>query len=132
KLKRLGLQVDHTEYKPSRHQGEQLAFKYYLNEGNIAMVWHESNYLLRLPKHPKIIPLNSLALDTISGEDKVVGYTTPFFRGVTIMKNVSRLFKLKYLKKLIAAVDYLNLSLGIVHGDIWPGNLLINPVTDNL
>lgn len=32
----------------------------------------------------------------------------------------------------VQTIDYLNLKLGIVHGDICPWNLLINPDTDNL
>jgi len=32
----------------------------------------------------------------------------------------------------LQAIDYLNLSLGIVHGDICPWNLLIDPETDDL
>ncbi len=32
----------------------------------------------------------------------------------------------------LQAVDYLNLELGIVHGDICPWNLLIDPSTDNI
>ncbi|KAK4141684.1 uncharacterized protein C8A04DRAFT_30670 [Dichotomopilus funicola] len=44
----------------------------------------------------------------------------------------TRVFKLKYLQQLINTVDYLNLTLGIVHGDICPWNPLIDPTTDNL
>lgn len=34
--------------------------------------------------------------------------------------------------KPIQAIDYLNLRLGIVHGDICPWNLLVDPETDDL
>lgn len=62
----------------------------------------------------------------------MVSFTTPFIPRGTILDNILRPFKLKHLKQLTSTIDYLNLTLGIVHGDITPYNLLINPTTDNL
>jgi len=50
----------------------------------------------------------------------------------TIADNMSRTFGIKHLEQLLGAVDYLNLELGIVHGDIFLTNLLIDPETDQL
>lgn len=87
------------------------------------------------------------------GEDEVVGFTTKFIPGGTVLNNVSRVFKLKYLKQLIEVcrlitpwpdqenicliialqvVDFLNLRLGIVYGDISLWNLLIDGGTNDL
>jgi hypothetical protein len=130
-LDRMGVQVDLCE-DTSTTEPTQVAYKYYINEGNIGIIWDESNCLLRIPKHPNIVPFHSLVIDQIEGEDKVVGFTTPFIPGGTVLDNISRPFKLKHLKQLTSTIDYLNLTLGIVHGDITPYNLLIDPTTDDL
>ncbi|KAK7703070.1 hypothetical protein SLS64_009341 [Diaporthe eres] len=74
--------------------GEEVAFKYYINEGNMGVIWDETNCLLRISKHPNIIPFDSLVIDQVEGQDKVVGFTTPFVASGTIEDNVSRPFKL--------------------------------------
>lgn len=102
-IDRLGVQTDHTIYKPAPgHEPKHVAFKYYINEGNIAMFWHEVNCTLRIPCHPNIVPLDCLVVDsaTPGGPDKVVGFTTPFIAGGTISDNVSRIFTLAHLKQL--------------------------------
>lgn len=132
-LDRMGVQVDLTVPRSSIElKSGQLAFKYYTNVGNIAVVWHELNCLIRIPPHPNIVPFHSLVVDTIDGDDKVVGFTTPFVAGGTILDNISRPFGIKHLSQLLEAIDYLNLGLGIVHGDICPHNLLIDPEIDEL
>ncbi|KAK3904121.1 CBL-interacting serine/threonine-protein kinase 16 [Staphylotrichum tortipilum] len=132
-IERLGLQADHTTYEPTCYP-KHVVFKYYINEGNIVMFWHEVNCTLRIPRHPNIMPLDSLVVDsaTPSGPEVVGGFTTPFIAGGTIMDNVGRVFKLSHLKQLITAIDYLNLRLGIVHSDVCMWNLLIDPETDCL
>ncbi|KUI71357.1 Shaggy-related protein kinase theta [Cytospora mali] len=131
---RLGIQADLVTYDSQSCPGnvKRVAFKYYLNEPQVAIFWHELNCVLRIPKHPNIVPFDSLVVDTIDGEDRVVGFTTPFIDGGTVEDNTDRVFKLVYLEQLLHIIDYLNLTLGIVHGDICPWNLLINPDTDNL
>lgn len=130
-LDRMGVQVDLCK-DTSTTEPTQVAYKYYINEGNIRITWDESNCLLHIPKHPNIVPFHSLVIDQVKGEDKVVGFTTPFIPGGTILDNISRPFKLKHLKQLTSTIDYLNLTLGIVHRDITLYNLLINPTTDDL
>lgn len=107
----------------------QLAFKYYMYPNVIALVWNELNCWMRFPPHPNIVPFHSMVFDTISTfgkkgsnnttlRDKVVGFTTCFVPGGTTLDAMSRPFRLAHLRQLIAAVDYLNLELGIAHGDI--------------
>ncbi|KAI5460678.1 kinase-like domain-containing protein [Mariannaea sp. PMI_226] len=132
-LNRLGLQVDLTILRSNLgNNSRRIVFKYYINKGNIAAIWHEANCLMRIPEHPNIVPFDQLVVDTLDGDNKVVGYITPFVPGGTILDNRSRPFKLKHLRQLINAVDYLNLKLGIIHGDICVHNLLINPKTNSV
>ncbi|KAK0666063.1 hypothetical protein QBC41DRAFT_367175 [Cercophora samala] len=133
-VERLGVQADHVTYEPSPGETKHVVFKYYINEGNIAMFWHELNCTLRIPSHPNIVPIDRIVIESASpdGPEKVVGFTTPFISGGTILDNVGRVFELKHLKQLITTIDYLNLKLGIVHGDITTWNLLIDPETDDL
>ncbi|KAH8753861.1 hypothetical protein F5883DRAFT_574341 [Diaporthe sp. PMI_573] len=134
-ISRMGVQVDLCEYASTPGAGlppQQVAFKYYINEGNMAAIWDEGNCLLRMPKHSNIISFQSLIIDHIEGQDKVVGFTTPFIPGGTIDNNVSRPFKLKHLRQLTSTIDHLNLELDISHGDITPYNLLIDETTDNI
>jgi hypothetical protein len=103
-IERLGVQADHTTYEPTPGETKHVVFKYYFNEGNIPMFWHEVNCTLRIPRHPNIVPFDRLVVDsaTASGPEKVVGFTTPFIAGGTIMDNIGRVFKLGHLKQLIA------------------------------
>ncbi|KAK3322924.1 hypothetical protein B0H66DRAFT_602347 [Apodospora peruviana] len=75
---------------------------------------------MRIPKHPNIVPFDALVVDKLDGVDRVVGFTTRFIPGGNLDENKTRVFKLKYLEQLISTVDYLNLTLGIVHGDTCP------------
>ncbi|KAG8157460.1 hypothetical protein KVR01_012844 [Diaporthe batatas] len=132
-ISRMGVQVDLCEYASTPGlPPQQVAFKYYINEGNMAVVWDEGNCLLHMPKHPNIIQFHSLVVDQIEGQEKVVGFTTPFIPGGTIEDNISRPFKLKHLRQLTSTIDYLNLELGISHSDITLYNLLIDETTDNI
>jgi hypothetical protein len=100
-IDRLGLQADLTTYESLPGQIRRVVFKYYLNRSNIAAFWHELNCVIRLPKHPNIVPFDCLVFDIVDGKDKVVGFTAPFIPGGTVLDNISRVFKLKYLKQLI-------------------------------
>ncbi|KAK4034309.1 CBL-interacting serine/threonine-protein kinase 16 [Parachaetomium inaequale] len=133
-IERLGVHADHTTYEPTPRETKHVVFKYYTNEGNVAMFWHEINCTLRIPHHPNIVPFDRLVVDsaTAGGAEMVVGFTTPFIAGGTVSDNVSRVFTLEHLEQLTAAIDYLNLHLGLIHGDISTWNLLIDPSTDRL
>ncbi|KAK3309478.1 uncharacterized protein B0T15DRAFT_481170 [Chaetomium strumarium] len=131
-LDRLGVQTDLVSYRLGA-ETRIVCFKYYCTNRNYAVIWHEANCLANMPKHPNIVHFDSLVVDHVEGgEDVVVGFTTKFIPGDTVIDNVSRVFKLKYLRQLITAVDFLNLRLGIAHGDIVPWNLLIDEETDNV
>src|SRR5271168_3888464 len=77
-IDRLGLQADLTIYEADPGQTRRVVFKYYTNKGNISVFWHELNCIIRIPRHPNIVPFDSLVFDTVDGKEKVVGFTTPF------------------------------------------------------
>lgn len=100
-IERVGLQVDHVTYEPTPDETKHVAFKYYINDGNTVMFWHEVNCTLRIPRHPNIVPLDCLVVDTpAGGHEVVVGFTTPFIAGGTLLDNVNRVFKLNHLRQL--------------------------------
>ncbi|KAK4150628.1 kinase-like domain-containing protein [Chaetomidium leptoderma] len=131
-IDRLGIQVDLTTYSPAPGETRKVVFKYYVSETNVALWWHEANCVMRMPKHPNIVPFDSLVVDKVDGIDRVVGFTTQYIPGGTLSEDMDRVFELKYLEQLIKVVDHLNLGVGIVHGDICPWNLLIDGKTDNI
>jgi hypothetical protein len=100
-ISRLGVQTDLCEYDSSDGKVHRVAFKYYTNENQVPVFWHELNCVLKIPKHPNIVPFDRLVIDTLDGEDKVVGFTAPFVEGGTVDDSPGRVFKLKYLRQLL-------------------------------
>lgn len=100
-ISRLGVQADLCEYESVPGKMHHVVFKYYTNESQVPVFWHELNCVLKIPKHPNIVPYDKLAIDTLDGEDKVVGFTAPFIKGGTVDDNPGRVFKLKYLHQLL-------------------------------
>lgn len=100
-INRLGVQADLCEYESAPGKVHRVAFKYYTNESQVPVFWHELNCVLRIPKHPNIVPYDRLVIDTLDGEEKVVGFTAPFIDGGTVDDSPSRVFKLKYLRQLL-------------------------------
>ena len=98
---RLGVQTDLVTYRLGS-ETRRVCFKYYMTKKNYSVVWHEAHCLAKIPQHPNIVPFDSLVVDSADGvEEKVVGFTTRFIPGGTVLDNVGRVFKLKYLKQLI-------------------------------
>ncbi|KAK4202004.1 hypothetical protein QBC40DRAFT_197100 [Triangularia verruculosa] len=134
-LDRLGLQVDRVSYEVAEGQVKEVAFKYLFYENNIAPFWEELNCVIGIHSrgpHPNIVSFDRLVTETVNGIEHVVGFTTDFITGGTVDDAKTRPFKLKYLHQLIETIDYLNLELGVVHGDVLSWNLLIDEKTDNL
>ncbi len=98
---RLGKQVDLVRYSPRPGVMSDVVFKYNLDAGNVARMWHEANCVMRIPSHPNIVPFDALVLDAVDNRYRVVGFTTRYVPGGTLQDNPSRLFKLKYLEQLI-------------------------------
>lgn len=104
----------------------QLIFKYYFMHQSYSSVWHEMSLWMRLPKHPNIVPFDSVVVDEIEG--RLVGFTSVFI----LDENKTRCFKLKWLHQLMAVVDELNLKYGVAHQDVAPRNLVIDQASDSL
>lgn len=97
---------------------------------NWRFLWNEMHILKSLPPHPNIGPLDALVLDEV--DTRILGFTTRFVDGGDFKSNATRPFKLKWLRQLTDTLDFLHLEMGIVHGDMQPKNILVNPDTGNL
>jgi serine/threonine protein kinase len=93
-------------------------------------IWNELHLTKGLPGHPHLVPFDRVVVDDV--QSRILGFTTVYIPGGTLDENRSRVFRLEWLQQLFAVVDYLNLELGILHQDIAPRNLLIDPTTRNL
>lgn len=132
---RLSQCVDLVTYRAQ--PGSRAVFKYQFHHNQALRNWHELNCWIRLSGHPNIVPIDRIVTDheevpSHGPVEVVVGFTSVFIPGSTIQDNPSRLFKLRYLEQLLQVVDDLNLNFGIVHQDLAPRNLLIDPDTDTL
>ncbi|KAJ5285878.1 hypothetical protein N7524_001184 [Penicillium chrysogenum] len=127
-LDRLGPGVDLSSY-----DGHRVAFKFNPlgMPRRLQMSWKEMNLLSKLPPHPNIIPFDRIVLEDV--ESRVIGFTTKYIPGGTLAETEpKRPFRFEWLRQLTQLVDFLNLDMGIIHQDIAPRNLLIDPETDKI
>jgi serine/threonine protein kinase len=75
------------------------------------------------------MPLDRIVLE--DQESRVIGFTTKYMPGGTLA-NPKIPFRFEWLQQLTQVVDFLNLELGIMHQDIAPRNLLIDPCTHKI
>lgn len=116
-LERLGPDADLVCYPPcSGASATKAVFKYHFLWQYAEMSWKEMNLWMRLPRHPNIVRFDKIVLDELDG--RVVGFTSGYVPGGNSEKNLSRVFKLEWLRQLIEVVDLLNLRYGIMHQDI--------------
>ncbi|KAI3109472.1 hypothetical protein CBS147333_5457 [Penicillium roqueforti] len=96
------------------------------------MAWDEINILKALPSHPNIVPLDRVVLEDV--ESRVIGFATKYIPGGTLADptNLNVPFRFEWLQQLTRLVDFLNLEPGIMHQDIAPRNLLIDPDTNKI
>ncbi|KAF1851058.1 uncharacterized protein K460DRAFT_328609 [Cucurbitaria berberidis CBS 394.84] len=127
-LDRLGPGVDLSSYKDESGIPKMVAFKFnpWGKTVRLHMSWDEINLLERLPPHPNILPFDRVVLDDV--ESRVIGFTTKYIPGGTL-ENLKVPFRLEWMRQLLQVVDFLNLELGIMHQDIAPRNLLVDPDT---
>ncbi|KAK4033095.1 hypothetical protein C8A01DRAFT_50259 [Parachaetomium inaequale] len=131
---RLNCDEDLVTYSPSPGETRKVVMRSYFKASAGPGWWHETNCIMRIPRHPNIVPFDALVIDTVGGVDRAVGFTTLTARITEepLSLNTGCVFKLKYLEQLIDAVDHLNLGSGIVHGAVTAFNLLIDPATDSI
>ncbi|KAK0730100.1 hypothetical protein B0H67DRAFT_678011 [Lasiosphaeris hirsuta] len=95
-------------------------------------LWTGIHILGRLPPHRNVVSMDDLVLEEISGLG-VVGYTMPCFDGYTLAKQPAPWsFKLKWLREIMQAVDFLDLECGVINADLIANNILINTATDSV
>ncbi|CAG8948069.1 unnamed protein product [Penicillium salamii] len=130
-LDRLGPFVDLKSYKDESGISQTVAFKFnVLNKPlRIQMAWDELNILKSLPPHPNIIPFDRVVLE--DQESRMIGFTTKYISDGNLA-NPDIPLRFEWLQQLTEVVDFLNLELGIMHQDIAPRNLLIDPCTQKI
>ncbi|TGO10360.1 hypothetical protein BTUL_0137g00170 [Botrytis tulipae] len=130
-LDRLAPFVDLSSYKDENQNTRMVAFKFNVLEKplRVRMAWNEINLLKSLPPHPNIVPFDSVVLEDV--ESRVIGFTTKYITGGSL-SNPKIPFRFEWLQQLTEVVDFLNLKLGIMHQDIAPRNLMIDPDTQKL
>ncbi|KAF7891973.1 hypothetical protein EAF00_008275 [Botryotinia globosa] len=130
-LDRLAPFVDLSSYEDENRNTRMVAFKFNVLEKplRVQMAWNEMNLLRSLPPHPNLVPFDGVVLEDV--ESRVIGFTTKYIPGGSL-SNPKIPFRLEWLKQLTEVVDFLNLHLGIMHQDIAPRNLLIDPDTQKL
>ncbi|KAI0101589.1 hypothetical protein GGR51DRAFT_529470 [Nemania sp. FL0031] len=130
-LDRLGPCVDLSLYYDESQIAQKIVFKYNVvnKPRGLQMAWDELHLYKSLPQHPNIVPLDRVVL-TDTGS-RVIGFTTKYIPGGTF-DNPKRPFRFEYLEQLTQLVDFLNLDLGIMHQDVAPRNLLVDPETQKL
>ncbi|KAJ5143656.1 uncharacterized protein N7515_002443 [Penicillium bovifimosum] len=125
--RRLPYRVDLVSYNDQR-----VAFKFNPLDKprRLKMSWKETNLLSKLPPHPNLILFDRIVLEDV--ESRVIGFTTKYIPGGMLADDPKRPFRFEWLQQLTQLVDFLNLELGIMHQDIAPRNLLIDPDTDKI
>ncbi|KAI0401418.1 hypothetical protein F4802DRAFT_580738 [Xylaria palmicola] len=130
-LDRLGPGVDLSSYDDDDSQTVQVAFKFcpVWKPRSRLMAWDELQVYKNLPPHPNIVSFDRIVLDDV--ESRILGFTTKYIPGGTL-DNPQRPFRFEYLQQLTSLIDFLNLDLGVMHQDVAPRNLLIDPETQKL
>lgn len=130
-LDRLGLFVDVSSYEDEYHNLRTVAFKFNVlgKPLRLKMAWDEIHIVKSLPPHPNIVPFDSVILEDV--ESRVIGFTTKYIPGGTL-SDPKKPFLFEWLQQLTQLVDFLNLDMGIMHQDIAPRNLLVDPDTHKL
>ena len=129
-LERLGPAVDRVRYTNESRVQQMAVFKYGMIFQRRLRIWRELHLLKSLPEHPNLVRWDRVVLD--DARSQVIGYTTPYISGGTLDDDHQRVLRLSWLHQLTSVVDYLNLELGIVHQDIAPRNILIDPASSSL
>jgi hypothetical protein len=130
-LDRLGPGVDLSSYEDKSGDPQMVAFKFnsWWKPLRMRMAWDELHLLGNLPSHPNLLRLDCVVLEDV--ESRIIGFTTKYIPGGTL-ENPKVPFRFEWLQQVTQVVDFLNLELGIMHQDVAPRNLLVDPATHKL
>lgn len=130
-LDRLGPGVDLSSYEDESGVSQKVAFKFnpIQKPRRLQMAWDELNLLKSLPPHPNIVPFDRVVLEDV--ESRVIGFTTKYIPSGTLADSKEP-FRFEWFQQLTQVVDFLNLEMGVMHQDIAPRNLLIDPDTQKI
>ncbi|EFR02200.1 serine/threonine protein kinase [Nannizzia gypsea CBS 118893] len=97
--------------------------------GRSENVWRELHILKALRENRRFIPFHRIVLDEVT--HNILGFTSQYIAGGTL-EHYRGTFYFRWLKQLTDDVDDLNLRYGIMHQDLAPRNILIDPATQDL
>ncbi|EFE40463.1 hypothetical protein TRV_04794 [Trichophyton verrucosum HKI 0517] len=128
-VERLDVATDLVEDSQTDGVTKQLVFKYTLIQTRVENVWQELHILKALQGNKRFVPFYRIVLDEVT--HNILGFTTKYIPGGTL-EQYRGTFYFRWLKQLTDAVDELNLRYGLMHQDLAPRNILIDPTTQEL
>lgn len=128
-INRLAICVDLVDTHTPTGSAGLLVFKYDFLQDNLGSLWKEAFLIRRLQACRHVVPFHNFVIDDV--EPRFLGYTSKFISGGSLLET-RRPFRKDWLLQLMKFVDDLNLMYGVVHQDIAPRNILLDPATDNL
>jgi serine/threonine protein kinase len=128
-IDRLYICVDLVSLKAPNNASTLMAFKYTILQGQLERLWKEAFLVKRLQSCRYVVPFHNFIIN--DAQPLFLGFTTSFIPGGCLLET-HQPFRKDWLQQLMDFVDDLNLSYGIVHQDIAPRNLFVEPSTNNL
>ena len=128
-IDRLGRCVDLIDYVDSGIT-TKVVFKYQLVPHHLDKVWTEAHIMHALRECTSTVSFNKFVVDDT--DLWMLGYVSAYIAAETLRDNSCRPFRLCWLEQLTRIVDDLNLKYGILHHDIAPCNMMIDPQTNKL
>lgn len=130
-LDRINACADLVEYNSSDGEttGECLVFKYTIIDNILLNLWQNLHILKGLQGNDLFVPFHRIVIDDVN--ETILGFTSIYMSGGTL-KDYRGTFYFRWLKQITDAIDQLNLRYGILHQDLAPRNILIDPTTHDL
>lgn len=129
KLKELDRLHVCTDLSQCTEDNKLVVFKYTIIRQRLKNVWDELHILKALRANEHFVPFHRVVVDDFS--NKILGFTSEYIGGGNL-ETYNKTFYFHWLKQLTDAVDVLNLHFGVMHQDVAPRNILIDPSTNNL
>ncbi|KAM5448549.1 hypothetical protein MaudCBS49596_005343 [Microsporum audouinii] len=128
---RLTTTTDLVEYNSAdgETKGELVVFKYTLIMQRVKHMWQEAHILKELRGNDLFVPFHRTVIDDVT--QNILGFTTRYISGGTL-EDYQGIFYFRWLKQITDAIDDLHLRYGILHRDITPRNILIDPAMKDL